>query len=71
MAKSDEITFYDITVDVEDFDNDVMKLFNELRPNWKREDVKSKVCCSKGTPFKQNGHKATCLIVTWRIQNFP
>ena len=49
MDRPAVITFYDVTIDAEDFDNDVMKLFNELRPEWKKEDIISKVCWYKET----------------------
>ena len=43
MEKPSPIPFYDITIDADDFDNEVMKLFNGLRPEWKKEDMISKV----------------------------
>ena len=46
MAKSAQeipIEFYDITIDAADFENDVMRLFNELRPQWTSENMKNEV----------------------------
>ena len=52
MDKSDTIPFYGIAIDADDFDNEVMKLFNELRPEWKKEDIVSKV--SWHTMYQRN-----------------
>ena len=46
MAKSTQeipIKFYDITIDASDFENDVMRLFGELRPQWTRKEMRNEV----------------------------
>ena len=42
MDTSNTKPFCDIAIKANDFDNDVMKLFNELRPEWEKEDTISK-----------------------------
>ena len=60
MEKSSPIPFYDITIDTDDFDNEVMKLLNDLRPEWKKEDIISKVrwYIVTGIPKTENFHDA-------------
>ena len=41
------INVYDIEIDGSNFENDVMRLFSELRPQWKRDEIQTKV--SQGT----------------------
>ena len=46
MAKQTQdppIKFYDITIDASDVENDAMKLFDVLRPQWTRDKIKTKV----------------------------
>ena len=61
MAKSTQeipIKFYDITIDASDFENDVMRLFGELRPQWTREEMKNEV----GVIFFANHRRLNWLL---------